>query len=329
LNHFYFSFTIPLGGYLYEGVEITLIDYYDRNAFYTYSFSKAKQNTQVAVYNQDGEVKSVTIAKEIETGIFDLQYRSTVGMSIGGTGEKLGKISFSSDRMLMRIEMKGLTGNGVVAVRQINNQPFSDVSWDAYNASITTYSAIGVLEKGQSITILPATVSDVLSPFIKSNFRFTVSNEKDEIMQSKDGVMLNAQCDPTRMYEIDLKEYGTYTLRYSYTDQAGETTYETILLNVVDNVAPTLTLQEGYGENMLVRAKVGKKLNLATYQVSDNETDAEALKVEIVIVTPRNEFIVAESTQLALRLKGQYKVYYYCVDEQGNYTARYYTIIAE
>lgn len=329
LNHFYFSFTIPLGGYLYEGVEITLIDYYDRNTFYTYSFSKAEKNTQVAVYNQDGKVKSVTIAKEIETGIFDLQYRSTVGMSIGGTGEKLGKISFSSDRMLMRIEMKGLTGNGVVAVRQINNQPFSDVSWDAYNASITTYSAIGVLEKGQSITILPATVSDVLSPFIKSNFRFTVSNEKDEIMQSKDGVILNAQCDPTRMYEIDLKEYGTYTLRYSYTDQAGETTYETILLNVVDNVAPTLTLQEGYGENMLVRAKVGTKLNLATYQVSDNETDAEALKVEIVIVTPRNEFIVAESTQLALRLKGQYKVYYYCVDEQGNYTARYYTIIAE
>ncbi|MBQ8658064.1 MAG: hypothetical protein IJ506_02930 [Clostridia bacterium] len=329
LNNFYFSFTIPLGGYLYEGLEITLIDYYNRDAFYTYSFSKSENNTRVSVYDQDGAVGSATVAKGIETGVFDLQYSSTVGMSIGGTGEKLGKISFSSDRVLMHIAMKGLTGNGVVTVRQINNQPFSDVSWDAYNASITTYSAIGVLEKGESITILPATVSDVLSPFVKSNFGFTVSNEKDEIMQSKDGVILNAQCDPTRSYEIELKEYGTYTLRYSYTDQAGEATYETILLNVVDNVAPTLTLQEGYGENMLVRAKAGRQLKLATYKVSDNETATEEISVKIVIVTPRNEVVLADSTNLALKLKGEYKVYYYCMDEQGNYTARYYTVIAE
>lgn len=326
LNNFNLSFTVPLGGMLFDSLDITVVDYQNRDLYNNYSFAKNLDNTNVVVSNQDGKIVSYTIAKQLENGIFNLQYNSTTGMSIYGLNEKLGLISFGQDRVLIYISLKGLRGNGLVGIKQINNQPISDSSWDAYSANITNYSIVGSLKIGEKITILPSVATDVLSPFLKQNFRFIATDHNGDIIKSEDGIYLNAECDPLRAYEIKLNEYGQYALRYIYTDQAGETVYSTVILTVSDEIPPTLNLQEGYGENKRVIAKVGDVHKLATYNISDNFTATENLNLQIVVVTPRYEFINYTSSKLALELSGQYKIYYYCTDEQGNYTVRYYTI---
>ena len=189
------------------------------------------------------------------------------------------------------------------------------------------YGAEGNLEKGSEITLVPSDVSDVLSPYLKRNFRMTVSGANDEIMTAVDGTVLNSQCDPTKPYTVKLEEYGTYTVRYSYTDWTGETVPKTLTIDVLDRIPPTIKLNDGYGERTLVKTSAGKKINLVGYEVSDNDTKPEDLTVAIIVMNPRNEAIKVNG-ELELNLKGEYKVYYYCYDAYGNYAFTYYTIIA-
>lgn len=324
LSNFYLAFSTGLE--YFDAFDVTLINYYDRNEKFTYSFSESGANTQIALKNADGEeIKKTTVSKKFHDSTFFMQYNSKTGMT--ESGSNVGVADISSDKILVRFTMRGLSGKGSVKLRQLNNQPLSNADFDVYGATFTLYSAEGNLEKGGEITLVPSDVSDVLSPYLKRNFKMTVSDANDEIMTAVDGTVLNSQCDPTKPYTVKLEEYGTYTVRYSYTDWTGETVPKTLTIDVLDRIPPTIKLNDGYGERTLVKTSAGKKIKLVGYEVSDNETKPEDLAVAIIVMNPRNEAIKVNG-ELELNLKGEYKVYYYCYDAYGNYAFTYYTIIA-
>ena len=254
-----------------------------------------------------------------------MQYNSKTGMTESGANAGIAEIS--SDKVLVYFTMRGLSGKGSVKLRQLNNQPLSNADFDVYGANFTVYSAIGSLEKGGEITLVPSDVSDVLSPYLKRSFKMTVSDVNDEIMTAVDGTILDSSCDPTKAYTVKLEEYGTYTVRYSYTDWTGETVPKTLTIEVLDKIPPEIKLEDGYGENTLIKTSAGKKIALAGYEASDNYTAAEDLTVAVVVMNPRNEMIKVDG-ELELDLKGEYKVYYYCYDSYGNFAYTYYTILA-
>lgn len=324
LGNFYLSFSTGLE--YFTAFDVTLINYYDRNEKFTYSFYANGANTEIALKNADGEeLKKTTVSKKFHDSTFFMQYNSKTGMTESGSNAGLADIS--SDKILVHFTMRGLSGKGSVKLRQLNNQPLSNADFDVYGATFTVYSAEGNLEKGGEITLVPSDVSDVLSPYLKRNFKMTVSDVNDEIMTAVDGTVLNSTCDPTKAYTVKLEEYGTYTVRYSYTDWTGETVPKTLTIEVLDRIPPVIKLADGYGEKTLIRTSAGKKIKLVGYEVSDNDTATEDLTVAIVVINPRNEAVKVDG-ELELNLKGEYKVYYYCYDAYGNYAYTYYTIAA-
>lgn len=324
LDNFYLAFSTGLE--YFTAFDVTLINYYDRNEKFTYSFYEKGANTEIALINAEGEeLKKTTVSKKFHDSTFFMQYNSKTGMTESGANAGIAEIS--SDKVLVHFTMRGLSGKGSVKLRQLNNQPLSNADFDVYGANFTVYSAIGSLEKGGEITLVPSDVSDVLSPYLKRNFKMTVSDVNDKIMTAVDGTILNSSCDPTKAYTVKLEEYGTYTVRYSYTDWTGETVPKTLTIEVLDRIPPEIKLTDGYGEKTLIKTSAGKKLKLAGYEISDNDTEKEDLTVAIVVINPRNETVKTEGL-LELNLKGEYKVYYYCYDAYGNYSYTYYTVMA-
>lgn len=325
LGNFGFKFSTGVGDF--SAFDITLINYYDRSERFTYSLYANNANTEIALKNADGKVLETTaVAKTFYDSTFYLLYNSKTGMS--ESGSNAGVAPISSDKVLVHFTMRGLSGKGSVRLRQLNNQALNNLEFDTYGATFTLYSAEGKVEKGSEITIVAPDVSDVLSPYLKRNFKMTVSDANGEIMTAVDGTVLDDKCDPTKSYTVKLKEYGSYTIRYTYTDWA-KTVPETVTIEVLDRIPPEIKLNDGIGENTLIKTSAGKKfsLSLIGYEVSDNNTPKDKLTVAVIVMNPRNEAIKVDG-ELELDLKGEYKVYYYCYDEYGNFAYTYFTISA-
>jgi hypothetical protein len=174
---------------------------------------------------------------------------------------------------------------------------------------------------------LPATATDVVTPFFNKNFTFEVVAPSGETVLSLDGIALNNRCDKTRAYEFEIKEYGYYYVSYVYKDFKGNRMQMDIPLEVLEDVAPTITLDGDWDEMTVQKVAYNSTVKVADFTVTDNKTDAEHLTVYVIVYTPKNETLMLDDTkEFVAERRGLYKVYYYCTDEAGNMALRYYNV---
>ena len=319
LSAFSLQFSVPEDKSQYDALEITLTDYYDRTKSVALTYAKGKTGIE---FN----------GKTVSGGFTDtrtLVYSEERKEFSGQAGELyVFTENFTSDKVLLTFTLKDLNGEGGVFIRSLNGQSINSTDYDYVGPTVWyDLSAKGIKKLGETVTLAAGIPFDVLSPYDKSNFKFSVVYPSGRYAVATDGTVLDESCDPEKTYSIKLTEFGTYSVNYVYSDVCGNRNPISFNIMVVDEIPPEITLEDGYNEKTIERVKVGEKVTIKKYTVTDDMTAAENLNVYILVLTPNSEMMTVTDSFVATE-KGDYTVIYSCYDDYDNYTVKYYTVRA-
>ena len=322
LSSFTFSCIVPKGFDNFEAIDITLTDYYHRNNSVTISYVNKKTTTYMVCGNAQADVGVAY------TGFaHKFYYNSRYGTFNDMGGKTLSWTNtFSSDKVLLSVTVRNISGECKIGIVEAGGQIFSNDTADYFKPTLRFVDDGGVKKIGDKITVNPATVIDVLSPFLQANLTITVMKPSGGYATSDDGVLMQTGCATDRAYSITLVEDGNYRVQYSYTDAGGNTITGNFVAKVSDTEAPIITLDGGYSESTIIEANLGKKVSLQGYTISDNKTPTNKLTVKCLVYSPSFEHIFVTDNQFEAVRKGIYTVYYYVYDEAGNYSVASYKI---
>ncbi len=228
-------------------------------------------------------------------------------------GMEIGKITHCQDGSEFNGFPSGMAymeiqADGQFALTSIANQNFNSFIRDAITPLLTVDGSFsGTYVPGQTVTLPAATAYDVLSS--TGEITVTVKSSSGQVLVSG-----------TASEELTFtpQSYGTYSVMYSVADSSGNKTNYTSSIVVVDNVKPTLTFDGEIAQT----AKVGTKLKLPSYTVSDNGDISKAV-VKTYVCGPDGILVnVTGDSTYKLDKKGNYTIYYFVVDDNNN-TANY------
>ncbi len=332
LSNFALNIRTPEGYAEFNSIEITLTDYYDHSR-------QVKANcVRNMVYATTGDYYGCVIncagsqyidnATHFEGNSLQVSYsqgKLFVGKGIFAIDGMLG-----SDKVLLSFALKGANPDeSKIEVMKLNNVVLSDYRVDdslpqlGYRRDCADYEKLGA-----EITVYPAEATDVLSTFVLGNLKMWVKGPNNSDVTATDGTVLNEGIDPTKSYTFRLEKRGTYTVTYTYTDTNGNPVSSNYRINILDDEAPTITLNGGYNENTLVKAKVGETHKVQTYVVTDNQTPERNLIVDVISEAP-DMCVWPVYGEVVFTMKGTWRIYYYCLDERGNMSYTYYTVQVE
>ena len=245
------------------------------------------------------------------------------------------KSTFTSDKVLFWITTEGTEGGSLAISRVFDCLQFSSVTTDKVtpvvrlNEYYTGWQTIG-----REVVISKATVTDVFAPFLKSGLSFKATYEDGTPLRSVDGVLLDGTCSIDREYRVKLDRIGRFEFWYTYSEQASGTTdanYKTTRggfhCTVRDSIAPTISVS-GIEDGAVFASKLGSKITVATYTVSDNVCDVNEIKSYVYVTWPSGLMMKLQGGKSFLASeKGTYTVVYFAYDLTGNCSSVMYSII--
>ena len=205
----------------------------------------------------------------------------------------------------------------VLTISQINGYEFNDIAADIIGPVIILDSkVVGKCALNQTVTIGKAKAFDVLSPTV--SITLTVRGPSG-IMTSVDGILLqNVDC--SREYQIELAEYGQYSVIYDAKDGAGQAARESYSISIKDTVPPEVIFSNGFRTT----AKVGEKYIIPDYTLSDDVSAQDKISVVVYILTPFDKLEAIENNEYVFKATGEYVIYVLAIDESNNYV--FYTV---
>ncbi len=292
--------------------SIYLTDFEDETNVLKLSFV-AEENNTLAYYVNDnqamiyrvgyaGRVPSINLNYALNRNNLTVNESSSIDLSKANFNGFVG--GFANLKMVF----EGVEGNVGIEVKHVSNQPFNAAGDWIRPTFYVTSTVKGFLEKGDTITIKPLEVYDLLDPAVTYSFALYDSKMKPV---SVNGVLLDGTQDVSKEYVVTLNEYGRYALMYKSTDKAGNF-YEdyALMIYVKDMIAPTVELISDYATS----ATVGETVKIAKIEATDASEIKQSLSYvmdEFGKVTKIKESFVAEKA-------GVYTVYYYVYDENNN-----------
>ncbi len=332
LQNFSLKFSVAKAWANFDVLKIYLVDYYDRENVITLELFNEITSYQISVNGGARyRVNSDFVSKIFTVKYADCQF--TVSNNVLTKEIKQTK-SFSSDKILLHFELMGIKEAEKIGfeIREIANQPFSaTIKRDMNTALLAFQSSAKSYGRGEVATVYPAQATDVLGNVLAKNIKVQVYKPNDEYAVSVDGVVLDGTQDNTRAYDVLLDTFGAYTVYYNVVDsfKNGEGNPEYYVMLVEDSVPPTLTLEDGYAETSIVTVKLNSTVKLVGYTASDDVTSGEALKVFYAVETPNKCLHILFGDSFKASIVGEWKVFYYCYDEAGNFATRSYTVVVE
>ena len=298
----------------------------DANKFAATSFNvvltdrfDGKQQVTVSYTLQGGVwYCSVNGEKAVETsidgdGYLQLNYNNTSHAFTDGNGQTLGTVSgingatfdgFGSGYVYIDCVVKGIDGETEIGLRTINNQTINSVKRDMQRPYIKADGKYeGRVAAGSTVTLLSATAYDVLNAIGDITVSVKLGNK----------VVLEEQT-LTVGKTFTVTECGTYTITYKVTDSAKNTASDKIEFAVYDPVKPTLSFD---GE-IASEAKVGQKIDLPMYTISDNNPDG--VQVYAYIMAPDGTKAKIQGNTVTFTQKGTYVLTFLVTDEHNNAT---------
>lgn len=246
-------------------------------------------------------------------------------------GTSLGKINytddgsafngFTSNEVYVDFELVNVTGESSIALKQINNQVFTNSRNDTVSPQIyVDGSYSGMFDIGTIITLPKARAYDVLSA--TSAATITVKGT-DGYMTAKDGTLLN-NAPADKEYVVEFTAAGRYTITYYSVDAKNKKTDKTKTIVISDNVLPEIELKKDLPE----KVKVGDSLTIPDYKVVDNG-DISKATVEIYYTDGKGMiYALPADGKIQVDTEGTYTVYFYVIDEHDNYNVIAYTFTA-
>ena len=205
----------------------------------------------------------------------------------------------------------------VLTISQINGYEFNDITADIAGPVIIIDSK--VVERctlNQIVTIGKAKAFDVLNP--TASVTLTVRGPNG-VITSVDGVRLqNADC--SREYQIQLSDYGQYSIIYDAKDGQGQPARESYTISIKDTVSPKVEFSIGFKTT----AKVGEEYIIPDYTLSDDVSASDKIVDRIYILTPFDKLELVENKKYVFKSAGEYIIYILATDEANNYV--FYTV---
>ncbi len=333
-ENFCLDFSTDIAYSQFSGLRIVLTDNENKDI-----------SVQFTVFNQNGNANLKINAEDVaydleqsffadEPSVFTLEYSNkTNSIALPSGNVKIlncanGDVfkGFTSNFVQMEIELLDIkaseTQNAGIRITKVNNQSFTGLKNDIIEPEVTTRTLRGVMLIGNKVEILPMYAADVVDPYVQ--FTMQVTDPDGKVVTAMDGTRLDG-CDTSVPYTIVLEKYGRYTVYYMATDSAGWSVEYSYVVNVGENVAPTITLTD-----KVETGKLGETIKIAKAQVTDN-VDKE-LSVSCYLKTPSGVFhnLIWEGIEynaFTAKEAGTYTVYYYAIDSVGNYTIESYDIV--
>lgn len=333
LNFSTFSISFDLAGSdLSNGrLDIILTDYEDDNNTFKISlFTKSDKKLICVSVNDDVEF---SVAKSSYTISYDA-LREMLKDSF--ENETFVKNPFNSDRFYLSFKYTKLTGESNIAITGINGQVMNEGFYDTKDPNLNMPSIENRHSLGSIIDLSFFYPDDTLSPYLEKNYTISVMYyENDDAegveVRSIDGTLLDGNQDVHKNYSFKLEKVGIYEVDYTYKDQtyfggrySPHTFFGMKVVYSVDNLAPTISLNNGYNEYTVVNSSLGASHTIMGYQVSDNVD--QNVNVTIYVMTPGLNLVRLEGNSFNLNDRGDYRVYYYAKDSAGNISSTFYTV---
>lgn len=334
-----FSEKFVVGLYLsqntsFKRVKVILTDYYDPTVTNQFVFT---ENGSGYTFEANGGVRTeVAASLRTETAV---TYDADAQKLLLQDGGKVAYTFAGSGLYYLTIECENvLVGDGV-RITQINNQRINNKTKDISDPEIVVENLSGDYARGTQIFLPVATFNDVLSPVRDSECSVRVvylGANGQETVVAVDGTKLDGEeNDVTKSYAFVLEKFGEYKAYYSgpLSDGSIGTLYE-LRFSSISTQPPSITFNDGKGENITVNVKVGAKHMVRAFT-------AESLKDGVLVNDDKNAytFVVVYDDHLDMvssgennfvaSYAGKYTVTVYCMDSDGNIATASYFVVAK
>ncbi|MCQ2742473.1 MAG: hypothetical protein MJ239_04155 [Bacilli bacterium] len=318
--------TAPLDA---ESFDIVMSDYEDENNTFVISFF-----TEFGIRKVDIGGKAVFSTSDN----YSLTYNPLSGYMYDSSDSKVYLDNpFPSGRMNLSFYFREVSSNSGVAIKAIGAQRLSNSSYDDCQPTIIGQRVDGLHQMGEEITVDFIYPDDTFSPYLEKNYTLNVTyyqNPESEptYVTSTNGILLDGSENINSSYSFKAEKIGSYEVNYRYTDQAyvqGSLDYaftanDIKIVDIADNVPPTITLDQGYGISTVISASLNSEHKIQSYKVSDNSGKAS---VKVYVMDPTMKTTLLEGDKVRLDKKGLWTVSYYAYDENGNASSVYYRIL--
>ncbi len=335
LSNFKLAFRIPSGYDNFGSIEIKLIDFYNRD--YSASFFFRSNGAGKTLVRVNDSVEETVESNIVTNSNFVVSCSADNILDIAPSFKFKLKDWFTSDRVFMHIIFNNVTDKAGVNIYTICNQDFAQYSSDQGGFIKADRSYRGGFSVGEIAQITAPELADVMNPFTGDKVTLTVTFKDAEgntrIVEDLNGTRLSFAKSwemKEKIYKFELKELGTYTVLYNYTDQSGKSASRVQnTIRVADFTAPVFEMyKDGVkvetGET--VNIKKGTEYDMPTVQAQDNITPVQNLTVRIVIVLPSFSADVASGTSYRFNMSGKHRISYLVFDDAGNYSIDYFFI---
>ena len=232
-----------------------------------------------------------------------------------------------SSELSLKIKLEGISGEAAVNVSNVQNQLMSRNATDDTEPLLYARRDIGSAGIGAKDIIYAAVASDALAPVTKGKVTVTIRTPGGGYVTAKDGTVLN-NAPADKDYEVEYSEYGVYIVRYIATDASGNQGRQPYMVEIADDIAPTIKFKDGSDKDTVQKIKVGYKYKVKTYTVADNYSKTDKLTVVTYLYTADGVIINQNFEEFTITEAGDYEVYVYVIDEAGNYAYAQYKLRA-
>ena len=255
-------------------------------------------------------------------GSFTIGYRKgTVNLgstSVSVTSGGVPFAGFPSGRLCVNVRFCGANASSAYLVTQIDNHSVNAAPYDIIGPKISVASSYGGAKLlGEQVTLPAALASDVLNPTV--SFEVSVTDPAGNYVTDVNGRVLQG-VDPTVEYTIVLDRYGTYSVRYSASEETfdGVTNQTSFVYSLIvdDDIPPEIVFEYDF----VTTAKVGDILVIPDFIVSDNLSASDAITVGKFVCLPSGVLLslTGNSNSVLATQAGRYEFRIMAVDEAGN-----------
>lgn len=232
----------------------------------------------------------------------------SVALSTYENGERFngfhGSISFA-------FGLTGVQSESKLTLVKINNQFFYNFTTDLIEPELSVSRMVGERDRGERITLTPASAYDVLTGY--SSPTFSVSHPNGGYVTAEDGTVLNGKQDASVSYTFVLSDFGRYVVSYQAYDGTGNRLRYNYTISCADSVLPEISLSA-----YEVTAKVGE-ITIPEVTASDNITDKDDLEIVVTLLLPSGKMVRVENGVFTADKAGKYILFYSVFDEMGHF----------
>lgn len=328
LKNFVFEYSMDGATAAKNGYSVVLKSRENYNHKVSVDFSYRRNNFEVSV--SGGESKVLQISRSAAS-VYTVAYAAENNSIKITVDEQTIYLSlpdgFDCDYVMFDFVFRGNSQGNKVSISRVQNQAICRDKSDDFAPQIYGSTAAGRVEKGLKSVIGKAIVSDALSSVLKGDVLLTVTSPNGSVLTTDDGIALDGVL-ADRDYNVTYSEYGNYRILYSATDSSGKYAEQPYVVKVIDAVAPVVAFDDGSDENTVQKVRLGYKYQVKKYTATDNLDSPEKLTVITIIYDERNVVAFYNVSEFTMLDAGEYTVYVYAIDSDGNYGYRSYKVVA-